>query len=381
MNFLSVFELLCGIGLVGLVMHDVFQSVVLPRWTSRRFRFAPLFLDWMWRLWRRIGDRKTDVETREDFFGAFAPLALMGTLVLWTALMIIGYGICFWALRGQEKPPPAHFFEALYIAGETMLTIGYGEFVPIGGAARVVAIGAGASGLALFALVISFLFTLYGTFERREVLVLTLDARAGSPPSGVSLLQSYAELDALDALPQFFAEWETWSAEVLQSHIAYPILPFFRSSHEGESWVAALGAVLDAATLLITTVHPDERIGGRQLGAAHIMVRIGCHTVIDLSHWFGFRFDEAPDQHPGVERGEFLAARRRLAKSGFQLAEEEASWREFSALRAKYAASLNELAKLLAAPPTQWIGDRSMLAFSNHRAPKKSREKADSRAT
>ncbi len=364
---LNALSLALGTALIVLVFHDIFQAVVVPRWSSRRFRIAPALSGHMWNWWRRMANRKTDPEAHEDFLGAYAPTALMILLGVWVSLLIFGYGLCFWALRAQEKPAPATLWDAIYIGGETLLTIGYGEFIPIGAASRFIALSAGASGLVTFALVISFLFTLYATFERREVLILTLDARAGNPPSGVSLLQSFAELDLLDDLPRFFEKWEEWSAQVLQSHIAYPILPFFRSNHQGESWIAGLGAVLDAATLLTTTVMTDENCEKRTLGSAVVMFRIGTHTVVDLSHYFGYRRDEDPDPHPYVERLEFNKARKLLEIAGYALRDEEESWQKFRAGRARYAASLNELSKHFQSPPAQWIGDRSMIGSSPHR--------------
>lgn len=280
----------------------------------------------------------------------------------------VGIWAGFWALQFHFDPVVHSWGEALYIAGVSLLTIGYGDYTPTDGMARVFALTAGASGLAVFALVISLLFTLYTAFERREVLSLTLDARAGSPPSGVMLLERYSQLGLLDTLPQFFEQWEQWSAQVLQSHIAYPILPFFRSSHDGESWIASLGAVLDSATLLITTIAPCENCGRLPIGSAQLMFRMGTHTVIDLSHWFGFRFDEDETPPVGVERSEFEAARARLAKAGFALRPAELSWEDFQHKRSQYAAGLNELAKHFAAPPAQWVGDRSMLNMK-HRAP------------
>ena len=370
MAWTSVLEFGAGVAVVVLVMHDVFQSVVVPRWSSRRFRIAPHLFETSWNGWRRLGARYEVGDAREDFLGMFAPLALMISLVAWVLLLISGYGLCFWALREQTEPHIQSFGEAFYMAGTTLITIGYGDFASVGGTARVVSLAAGASGLAIFALVISFLFTLYGAVEARETRVLMLDARAGSPPSGVALLQAYVELDLLSTLPQFFEEWEEWSARVLQSHIAYPILPFFRSSHDRESWIASLGAVLDAATLLISTVESGPNCGDQPLGAAKLMVRLGTHTLIDLGHYFGLRFEEANKAHPhaGVERGEWEFARRQLEKSGFVLREAEESWGLFIKYRSPYAPYLNELAKHLAAPPTQWIGDRSSISLY-HRAP------------
>ena len=368
MTFIQNLQLLLGVVLVALVLNDVFEGVVVPRWTSRRWRIAPLLIDKLWPLWRAVGQRKAQGDAREDFLGTYAPLALMLILVLWVGLLVLGFGLIFWSLREHFEPQLHSFGEALYVGGVTILTIGFGDYAPHDGMARVFTLVAGAAGLAIFALVISLLFTLYTAFERREVLSLGLDARAGSPPSGVALLENYSQLGLLDTLPDFFNQWEEWSAQVLQSHIAYPLLPFFRSSHDGESWIASLGAVLDGATLLLTTVAPCENCGRKPIGSAQLMFRMGTHTVIDLSHWFGFRFDE--DEHPpvGVERSEFDLARGQLQRAGFALRPADEAWAEFSHHRAQYAAGLNEMAKHFAAPPAKWVGDRSMLDMK-HRAP------------
>ena len=130
---------------------------------------------------------------------------------------------------------------------------------------RLAEIAAAATGVAVLALGITYLFSLYGAFQRREELVTTLDARAGAPPSGIQMLETYAEMDLWDDLRRTLRDWEEWSARVLDTHVAYPILIFFRSSHDGESWLGAIGAVLDAAVLLATTVESGPR---RTAGAA-----------------------------------------------------------------------------------------------------------------
>ena len=374
MTFFQEFQLVSGALLIVLVLHDVFQGVIVPRWSSRRFRLAPLFIDRLWPLWRNLGQRKPEGDAREDFLGIYAPLVLMITLAVWVAMLVLGFGLVFWSLCYRFKPELHSYGEALYVAGVTLLTIGYGDYTPYDSTARVFTLLAGASGLSVFALVISLLFTLYNAFERREVLSLGLDARAGNPPSGVALLENYADLELLNALPELFDQWEKWSAQILQSHIAYPILPFFRSSHEGQSWIASLGAVLDGATLLITTVAPCEKCGREPIGAAKLMFRMGTHTVVDLSHWLGFRFDEDPEPPVGIERIEFEAARQRLQKAGFALRPADDAWGEFVKYRSQYAAGLNEMAKHFAAPPAQWVGDRSMIDLK-HRMPLEKRRR------
>src|SRR6059058_2437740 len=232
-------------------------------------------------------------------------------------------------------------------------SIGFGDFVATSGLARLLALIAGGTGLGTIALAISFLFSLYGSFQRREILIVTLDARAGAPPSGVNLLETMAKLGMIDDLPSFFGEWEKWAAEVLDSHLAYPVLAYFRSSHDNESWVSALGAVLDATTLVLTTVVDGPR------GPAKMMFAMGTHLVEDLSRFFRI----ARDHDPGVERYEFDQARERLAAAGWALLGAEESWVAFSRLRTQYAVPLNNMAKWWAAPPTQWIGDRSYVRF------------------
>ena len=360
-------EFVLGAFLVGVAVYDVFQSVVVPRWTSRTLRMAPYLSEFLWPRWKAYGFRLPS-QRREDFLATFAPLTVMLSLANWVLVLILGYGLMLHALRDGIKPVPHSLGEAAYFAGTSLLTVGFGDVVGTSALARIVTMMAGASGLAVVALVISLTFTLYDSFKRREVLILALDARAGAPPSGVTLLETYAHFDMIGDLDALFGQWELWAADVLESHLAYPVLPFFRSSHNDESWISALGAVLDAATLMLTTVKSGNEYSIRSRGAAHMMYGLGCHFVTDLSHYFNFRFDLPGDMAPevafanaGVERGEFETARHRLRCAGYQVCNDDDSWLDFARHRAIYARSLNELAKHFATPPTQWIGDRSLI--------------------
>lgn len=206
-------------------------------------------------------------------------------------------------------------------------------------------------GLAVVALTITYLFSLYGSLERRELAVTTLDERAGAPPSGVTLLESSARGDMATKLPLLFDRWEEWAASLLDSHQAHPILAYFRSSHDRESWVSALGALLDAATLVLTTIEDGPR------GQARVMAGIGSHAVEDLAHVFELAYDE----ECGVERVEFDDAYRRLEAAGHRLRPVDDAWSDFAAMRSRYAAGLNALARHFAVPPALWISDRSVL--------------------
>ena len=345
----QIIEFLAGLFVVFIMLDDVFQSVLVPRPTPAGFRLTRVVIRSTWRAWRSFGLRSSSSEKRERMLGSFAPAVLVLLLLVWLAGLILGFGLMLFAVRTQTHPPLDNLPMAMYYAGTSLMTIGYGDIVAQSALARLVSIGAAVAGLGLIALAISFVFSLFASFQRREVLVVTLDARAGAPPSGLSLLEAASKLGLKDDLARIFIEWEKWSAEVLDSHMAYPLLAYFRSSHDSESWISALGAVLDASTLVLTTVTDIPR------GPAQMMYAIGRHAVEDLA-----RFFRIPQDHePGVERYEFDEARGRLAAAGYTLLEADASWTAFAKLRSEYALPLNDMAKWFAAPPTQWIGDRS----------------------
>jgi hypothetical protein len=354
MSLWLVLEAVAGVLVVVAVLSDVFLAVVVPRRAPPIGRFTRLsgyLVPGAWRVWRGIGLRIGSSERREAFLGTFGSLVAIMLLVAWVAGLILGYGLIFDAVRAQIRPEPENIGAAIYFAGVSMLTLGFGEIVPVGGGARLVALVAAASGLGLFALVITFLFTLYGSFQRREVAVVVLEAGAGAPPSGVNLLETYALLGILDDLPRVFADWQEWAAEVLDTHLAYPILAYFRSSHDNDSWISSLGAVMDAATLVLTTID------GGPKGWAKLSRAVGGHCIEDLAQYF--RLQVEPEV--GLERSEFDEARQRLRQAGFALRDADESWAIFARLRSDYAGRVNALARYWATPPAQWIGDRSPL--------------------
>jgi hypothetical protein len=197
------------------------------------------------------------------------------------------------------------------------------------------------------------LFSILGAFSARENFVVTFGVRGGAPPSGVTLLETYARLGMTPAdLDQVFEEGLRWSAAVLESHLAYPILAYFRSSHDYESWVGVLGALLDASTLKLTLVD------GGGVGHAKLVNEMGRHLVRDLASYFRFETGD----NPGVERHEFDIARRRLLDAGLPVRETDDAWEKFVALRSAYATPLNSMASFFRIPPAQWVGDRSYLS-------------------
>ncbi len=356
---------IAGLLCIALAGWDVFETVVVPRPTPGGFRIAKFLMRPSWRAWRGLGRRIDDSMARDRFLGLYAPATVIMLLAAWLLLLVVGYGLILYALRGEIGPGALDPGEAFYLAGTSVLTLGSTQFEPTGPLAQLAVLTAAAAGLGVVALVITFLFSLYGSFQRREVLVVRLQARAGAPPSAVALLEGLAAVDMVDRLPELFAEWEAWSAEVLDTHVAYPILNYFRSSHDNLSWISALGAVLDAAGLVLTTIHGIPR------GQAEVTKRVGAHLVEDVSNYFGLRGDGS-----GVDREEFEVAYRRLATSGYELEPIEAAWRSFERARSSYAARLEALAAHWAMPATQWIGKRAPLGSSLHAVPARQEDRA-----
>lgn len=358
---MQVVEIGLGLAAMWWALFDVFESVIVPRPSTARYRPAALLVGLTWPRWRDRYDLGARPGRREHRLGVYAPAIVIVLLLVWLALLIVGFGLVLHAIRAQLRPVPEDLGSALYFAATSILTIGFGDFVAVELPARVVAVAGGIAGLGTVALTITYLFSLYASFQRREVLVVTLDERAGAPPSGVTLLETCARLGIRDDLDRIFARWEEWCAEVLESHVAYPILAYFRSTHDNESWVSALGAVLDAATLLLTTVEDGPR------GQAHLTRGIGAHLVEDVSGSLRLATREGDAM---VEPAEFAAAREQLAAAGYRLRDLEPSWRGFAASRAQYAPRLNALARYFAVPPALWIGDRSQYRHAPDRSAK-----------
>jgi hypothetical protein len=339
-----------GIVLVAWTLLDVFRTLVMPRAARGRVRLSRILFRTMWRPWRWIGVRRKTVQARERVLATAAPFFFFVLLVGWVSLALLGYALILWSPAFVDGIGPGgdSFGNALYVSGTSLFTLG--SVGGVTGWTRAVVVGEGANGLGLFAVVIAYLPVLYQAFNRREVGVLLLDARAGSPPSGPELLHRMGSAGVASSLHGLFAEWERWVADVLESHMSYPLLTLFRSPHDNTSWVTSLGSVLDAATLLLTAVEdePDER--------AILMYGTGVHAVEDLFYYF-----RLTERETVIQRDEFEDVLGDMKDDGFAVRPLDDAFARFTEKRAKYAPRLDALAVLLAATPTLWIGDRSFL--------------------
>jgi Ion channel len=341
----GVLSFVLGLALLGLIIWDLFQTIVVPRPTPGIFRLSRYIVRGSWRAVRALGTRGEG--RHERLLGLFAPAATIVLLLAWLLGLVLGYGLVLYALRDELLPVPADLGTAAYFGATSVLTLGFGDVVAVGGPARIVVAAAALSGLGVVALVVTFLFSLFASYQRREVSVVTLQAKAGAPSSAVVLLESLARLDLVEHLPAFFASWEGWIAEVLDSHVAYPLLGFFRSSHDDVSWISALGTVLDTASLVLTTIEGVPR------GQAELVKKMGAHLVEDITN-LGFRAAGAD----GVDREGFDAVHARLAAAGYRLVPADDAWPMFRRARSTYADRLEAMATYWAVPPAAWFGGR-----------------------
>jgi Ion channel len=342
-----------GVFVLGTTLLDLFRTLVMPRAARGRWRLSRLTFIALWRPWRWLALRARTANGRERFLAAASPMSLFVLLGTWAALSVVGYALVLWSpafVNGVQGADGKGFSTLLYFSGTSFFTLGFGDVVA-SGASRAIVVLEGATGLGLIAVVIGYLPVLYQAFNRREVGILLLDARAGSPPSGPELVRRAGGVGVKRSLPQLFREWERWAADILETHLSYPFLAYFRSPHDNTSWVTSLGAVLDGATLVLSSVADEPCVE-----AASMLYATGTHAVEDLFYYF--RIPERPGM---IERAEFDRVFEDLEAAGVPLKDPDESWKIFTEMREAYGSRLNALAVRVTAPPAQWIGDRSTL--------------------
>src|ERR1700723_4088742 len=225
--------------IIGVVLLDAFETVVLPRRVTRHFKLTAWFYRRTWIPWTRIASRIRTPARQQSFLGYFGPLSLILLLEFWAAGLILGFALLQYGLGGHEQlsNEPITFARILYHSGETFFALGYGDIVPISAWARVLSVLEAGLGFGFLGVVIGYLPVVYALFSRREIQISMLDARAGSPPTAAELLvrlagtsESPAAIDQT-VLDGCLRDWERWAGELLESHISYPVLGFFRSQH------------------------------------------------------------------------------------------------------------------------------------------------------
>jgi hypothetical protein len=339
--------ILVSLALIVLTLWEAFESMVFPRRVTRSYRFTRFYYRSTWLLWRRAARGITTARRRETFLSIFGPLSLLGLFATWIAILIFGFALLHWGLSTpMHSPDDSNDFGAYwYLSGTTFFTLGYGDLTPSGPLGRFLAVVESGIGLGFLALVIGYLPAIFQAFSRRETTISLLDARAGSPPSAAQFLVRLFQARQSDAVGPFLEEWERWAAELLESHLSFPVLSFYRSQHDNQSWLAALTTILDTCALLLAGIR------GKHDYQAQLTFAMARHAVVDLALVF-----KTPPHTPDPDRlpdGRCVQLKQQLLDAGIKWEDGPKIVPRYRELRDMYEPFVAALADylLLALPP------------------------------
>lgn len=334
--------------LILTILWDAFETIILSRRVSRKFRLTRLFYRLLWPPWRAAARLVPEGNPRENLLMVFGPLSLILLLVAWAVGLIVSFGLLHWGLASRLAGPPglSGFLEDLYLSGTNFFTLGLGDVTPRTTLARGLTVLESGMGFGFLALVIGYLPMISQAFSRREVNISLLDARAGSPPTAAQLLRRHS-LEGERDLHDLLHDWERWSAELLESHVSFPVLSYFRSQHDNQSWVSALTTILDACCLAIT------RVEAAPVRTARLTFAMARHALVDLCAVF--HLAPATPSADRLSSAQVQRLEKFLDDAGVRMRCDDACQAKFSAMRAMYEPYANALSAYLLMPLPDWI--------------------------
>lgn len=340
---------IAGIVMFLIVVWDAFEAIILPRRVTRKFRLTRLFYRSTWRTWKFATGLVHARKSRETLLGFYGPISLLLLIGVWAIGLVLGFGLMQFgagsAVNVSGAPPG--FWTDLYLSGTTFFTLGIGDVVPRSTLAHFLVVAEAGFGFGFLAAIIGYLPFIYGSFSQREVNISLLDSRAGTPPTAGELLRRHSYDGGQEALREVLKDWELWCAELMESHLSYPVLAYFRSQHDNQSWIASLTAILDTCALLKVGI---EGACERQ---ADLTFAIARHAVADLAQVF--LTPPKPLPHERLTAADLRRIRDTLAQHGLKLLDGEEADRKLEGLRRMYEPYIYALATYLnqALPP--WI--------------------------
>jgi hypothetical protein len=338
---------LAGAVLLAVMLWDAFETIILPRRVSGRIRITKLFYRSTWIPWRATA-RFLSGRRRDAFLSFFGPLSLILLLALWAVGIVVSFGLLQWAAGSALNVTGGvpGLGTDLYMSGTTFVTLGLGDVAPSSPVAKALTAVEAGIGFAFLAVVIGYFPVIYQAFSRREVAISLLDARAGSPPSASELLWRHRGDPGTAALTDLLRDWERWAADVLESHLSYPPLAYFRSQHYNESWLAALTTILDTSAVVMIGL---DGWCARQAELTFAMAR---HAVVDLAQVFSTPPERAEERFSSIQ---LTRLRERLAAGGLGLRERPDFEERLTELRRMYEPYVAALAHYLAVPLPPWV--------------------------
>jgi ion channel len=338
-----------GAAIFLIVLWDAFEAIILPRRVTRRFRLTRLFFRSTWKSWKFVMCLMPSRKKREALLGFYGPLSLLVLVAVWAVGLVLGFGLMQYGAGSAVNVTGGEpsFMTDVYLSGTTFFTLGLGDVVPRSALARALVVTEAGFGFGFLAAVIGYLPFIYGSFSRREVDISLLDSRAGTPPTAGELLRRHSYPRGQEALRDLLKDWELWSAELMESHLSYPVLAYFRSQHDNQSWIASLTAILDTCALLMVGI---EDACEKQ---AELTFAIARHAVVDLSQVFGTAPGALP--HDRLPAEDLRRIRDTLAQLGLKLLDGEDADRRLQELRRMYEPYIHALATYLNQTLPPWI--------------------------
>ncbi len=336
-----------AVAMIVLVLVDAFEVVLLPRRIRHGFRLARAFFRTSWLIGRAAARLLPIGRWRTGFLSTFGPLCLFALMAVWAMGLIVGFALLHWSVGSEFSQREVGFGTYLYFSGATFFTLGYGDVVTTDGIGRALSVAEAGLGFVFLAVIVSYLPVLYQAFSRREIGILLLDARAGSPPTAGELLRRLAGSRNSACAAPFLVEWERWAAELLESHLSFPVLSYYRSQHENQSWVGALTAILDSSALLIAAVDGPD---GYQARLTFAMAR---HAAVDLT--IVFQTPARPPQPDRLPAAKLARLCELLRGAGLTMRDDATVGTTLDELRGLYEPFVNALATFFqfALPPFQ----------------------------
>lgn len=343
---MNIVAVLVGVLLVVSVLADLINTLVAPNTSTSRWWLTGILYRSSWKVVSFVGKRLANGLLRERIYSLFAPISVLVMLVAWVAQQVIGFGLIWWGLRGGIEGVNG-LLDSFYFSGVVYFTIGFGEVVPLGQVPRLGALVEAFSGLLTVALVIGYLPALYSAYSEREQKLLTLDDGSENRITPTNLVIAHSPDGNIRDLDGFFEGWEAWMAQVLETHTTFPMLRLFRSQHEGQSWITALGLVADSALHVEVTEDGQGRSAYWALRRAARLMQMLAEGA-DLSK-YRERLDASYKS-----RDAFDELYLNMASHGFEMISREEAWAHIQTLRRTYDAQLEWLIDTFEAPRGFW---------------------------
>ena len=355
---MAIFAALLGLFLIGLIVWEGFETIILPRSVTRALRVTRGFYRLLWPASAKIAKRMPK-GTRSLFLSYFGPLSLPLLLVLWAMVLILGFALLQWAQTGgiTRVLGMSRLQTALYQSGVTFFTLGYGDVTPRTNLARLVAVCEAGIGFAFLAVVIGYLPVLYQAFSQREAIISLLDARASSPPSATEMLKRHSENHQMASLTLLLRDWEIWASEQLESHLSYPVLTYYRSQHDHQSWLGALTAIMDTCSLLMVGTAGEPEWQSDLQWQARLTLAMCRHMLVDLA--YVFNLPPKPLDPDRLPTDDLATLRRILTQSGLPLCDGPEDDARLARLRGLYEPYSHALADFLMFSLPHWLPDPS----------------------